>query len=180
MNAKEYPVIAMHEDDNVAIVVTTGGLKAGDQVRKHRSASAVTLVNAVPQGHKVALVNIAAGQAVLRYNVSIGIAKQNIEAGSWVHERLLEMPAARNFENLPMATAKVPLAEVLNDFTFEAKLSESHQLFKRKLNRVVILRNTNSLTTVVYSTQHFLLRVLSSLECAAPKLSRLAKCGLLL
>jgi galactarate dehydratase len=119
MNAKEYPVIAMHEDDNVAIVVTAGGLKAGDQVRKHRMAPAITLVNAVPQGHKVALVNIAAGQAVMRYNVSIGIAKQNIEAGSWVHERLLEMPAARNFENLPMATAKVPLAEALNDFTFE-------------------------------------------------------------
>ena len=119
MNANVYPVIAMHEDDNVAIVVTTGGLKAGDQVRKHRSASAVTLVNAVPQGHKVALVNIAAGQAVLRYNVSIGIAKQNIEAGSWVHERLLEMPAARNFDNLPMATAKVPLTEALSDFTFE-------------------------------------------------------------
>ena len=119
MNAKEYPVIAMHEDDNVAIVVTAGGLKAGDQVRKHRSASAVTLVNAVPQGHKVALVNIAAGQAVLRYNVNIGIAKQNIEAGSWVHERLLEMPAARNFDNLPMATAKVPMAEALSDFTFE-------------------------------------------------------------
>jgi galactarate dehydratase len=119
MNANVYPVIAMHEADNVAIVVTTGGLKAGDQVRKHRSASAVTLVNAVPQGHKVALVNIAAGQAVLRYNVSIGIAKQNIEAGSWVHERLLEMPAARNFDNLPMATAKVALAEALSDFTFE-------------------------------------------------------------
>ncbi len=119
MNAKEYPVIVMHEDDNVAIVVTAGGLKAGDQVRKHRTDSAITLVNAVPQGHKVALVNIAAGQAVIRYNVSIGIAKQNIEAGSWVHERLLEMPAARNFDNLPMATAKVPLAEALKDFTFE-------------------------------------------------------------
>jgi galactarate dehydratase len=119
MNANAYPVIAMHEADNVAIVVTAGGLKAGAQVLKHRDAKAVTLVNAVPQGHKVALVDIAAGQPVLRYNVSIGIAKQNIDAGSWVHERLLDMPSARNFDNLPMATAQVSVAKALTDFTFE-------------------------------------------------------------
>ena len=119
MDSSEFPVIAMHKADNVAIVVTAGGLKAGVKVRKHRDAPPITLINAVPQGHKVTLIDIKAGEPVTRYNVSIGIAKQNIQAGTWVHERLLEMPSARNFLNLPMATAKVPAADALTGYTFE-------------------------------------------------------------
>ncbi len=119
MDPSEFPVIAMHEADNVAIVVTSGGLKAGAKVKKHPGAPPVTLINAVPQGHKLALRSIQAGQPVTRYNVTIGIAKQNIEAGSWVHERLLELPSARNFFNLPMATANAPSVEALEGFTFQ-------------------------------------------------------------
>ena len=119
MDSSEFPVIAMHKADNVAIVVTAGGLKAGAKVRTHPDASPITLINAVPQGHKVALTDIKAGEPVTRYKVNIGIAKQNIQAGTWVHERLLEMPSARNFLNLPMATAKVPAADALTGYTFE-------------------------------------------------------------
>ncbi|MFZ4745235.1 MAG: UxaA family hydrolase, partial [Limnohabitans sp.] len=95
----------MHPADNVAIVVTAGGLKLGDRVRKALSQDSLVLLSAVPQGHKIALSDIAAGQAVIRYNVKIGNAKVDIPAGSWVHERLLDIPAARDFQNLPMATA---------------------------------------------------------------------------
>ena len=80
--------ITMHEGDNVAIVANDGGLPAGT-----RFPSGLTLVDKVPQGHKVALVDLAAGDAVRRYNVVIGRAARAIAAGSWVHERLLEMPA---------------------------------------------------------------------------------------
>ena len=140
MTATDFRVIAMHETDNVAIVVTTDGLKSGSQVRKHRNAPTVTLVNNVPQGHKVALVDIAAGQPVLRYNVSIGTAKQNIEAGSWVHERLLDMPKARNFDNLPMATAAVASTEPLVGYTFEGY---------RNADGTVGTRNILAVTTTV-------------------------------
>ena len=54
----------MHERDNVAIVANDGGLPAGTVF-----PSGLTLVDKVPQGHKVALVDLAAGDAVLRYNV---------------------------------------------------------------------------------------------------------------
>ncbi|MFM1764267.1 MAG: D-galactarate dehydratase [Pseudomonadota bacterium] len=114
-----HPTIAMHPADNVAIVVTAGGLKAGDHVQKGLSTDALVLLNAIPQGHKVALVDIAAGQAVLRYNVNVGIAKADIPAGSWVHERLLDMPAARDFQNLPMATAPQNAIKPLTGYTFE-------------------------------------------------------------
>ena len=119
VNPEIHPSIVMHPADNVAIVVAAGGLKPGDRVRRGTSSDALVLLNAVPQGHKVALIDIAAGQAVLRYNVSVGVAKDNIPAGSWVHERLLEMPAARDFQNLSMATAPKPSIEPLTGFTFE-------------------------------------------------------------
>ena len=132
MDSSEFPVIAMHKTDNVAIVVTAGGLKAGAKVRTHPDASPITLINAVPQGHKVALTDIKAGEPVTRYKVSIGIAKQNIQAGSWVHERLLEMPSARNFLNLPMATAKVPAADALTGYTFEGyRNSDGSDVFRK-------------------------------------------------
>jgi galactarate dehydratase len=106
--------ISMHERDNVAIVANDGGLPAGTVL-----AGGLTLVDKVPQGHKVALVDLAAGDAVLRYNVVIGRAAKAIAAGSWVHERLLEMPAARSLDGLPIATVKPPVMEPLEGYTFE-------------------------------------------------------------
>src|SRR5690606_15725770 len=73
----------------------------------------------VPQAHKVALADIAEGGVVRRYNVVIGHALQPIAAGSWVHERLLRMPAARTLEGLPMATAMQPALAPLDGYSFE-------------------------------------------------------------
>ena len=106
--------IRMHECDNVAIVANEGGLPAGTVF-----PNGLTLRDKVPQGHKVALADIAAGEPVLRYNVVIGRAVKPIPAGSWVHERLLEMPAARSLEGLPLATARRPQLPPLTGYTFE-------------------------------------------------------------
>src|SRR6185436_4468191 len=110
---KEPLYIKMHERDNVAIVANDGGLPAGT-----RFEDGLTLVEKVPQGHKVALVDLAAGDAVLRYDVTIGRAKQAIPAGSWVHERLLDMPAARSLEGLPISTVRSKPLEPLGGYTF--------------------------------------------------------------
>jgi galactarate dehydratase len=106
--------IKMHDRDNVAIVANDGGLPAGTQF-----PGGLTLVERVPQGHKVALVDLAPGDPVLRYNVVIGRAAKAITAGSWVHEKLLEMPAARSLEGLPVSTVKAPKLEALEGYTFE-------------------------------------------------------------
>ncbi len=71
-------------------------------------AAGLVLKDRVPAGHKVALTAIAAGAPVLRYGIAIGYATKPIAAGSWVHERLLEMPAARSLEGLPIATVTAP------------------------------------------------------------------------
>ena len=61
--------IRMHASDNVAIVANSGGLPAGTRVD-----DGLTLRDLVPQGHKVALVDIPAESAVVRDGVTIGYA----------------------------------------------------------------------------------------------------------
>jgi len=112
--AKEPLYIRMHEHDNVAIVANDGGLPAGAIF-----ASGLMLREAVPQGHKVTLIDLAADAPVLRYNVVIGHALRAIPAGSWVHERLLKLPPARELTGLPMATVKAPPLAPLEGYTFE-------------------------------------------------------------
>ncbi len=106
--------IRMHADDNVAIVANNGGLDAGTAL-----PSGLVLRDRVPQGHKVALVDIAAGAPVRRYGIPIGHALQAIAAGSWVHERLLQMPDARGLVDLPMATATPAPQPPLQGYSFE-------------------------------------------------------------
>jgi len=106
--------IQMHEADNVAIVANDGGLPEGTVL-----PSGLVLRDHVPQGHKVALTDLPADAAVLRYQVPIGYALQDIPAGSWVHERLLRMPPARELEGLPMATVQAPAHEPLEGYTFQ-------------------------------------------------------------
>ena len=107
-------VIRMHPDDNVAIVVNEFGLPAGAQL-----PSGPKLREHVPQGHKVALVDLASGAPVRRYNVVIGYAGEALPAGSWVNEQRLVMPTPPELDGLPIATDNAPLAPALEGFTFE-------------------------------------------------------------
>ncbi len=100
--------------DNVAIVVNQGGLPAGS-----RFADGLVLVEQVPEAHKVALVDMAEGEAILRYGVVIGYAKQPIARGSWVHEGLLTPPEAPALSGCPMSTAVPESLPGLEGYIFE-------------------------------------------------------------
>ena len=91
--------------DNVAVVVTPGGLPAGA-----RFASGLELREAVPEAHKVALADLAKGDAIVRYGATIGYANRAIARGSWVHEGLMTAPAAPPLADCPLAncTARDP------------------------------------------------------------------------
>jgi galactarate dehydratase len=127
--------IRMQAQDNVAIVANPGGLPAGTVL-----PDGLTLRDAVPQGHKVALVDIPTGGAVLRYGIAIGYALKDIAAGSWVHERLLQMPPARELDNLPIATVKPEPLPPLEGYTFEGY---------RNADGSVGTRNILAITTTV-------------------------------
>ena len=120
--------IRMHPNDNVAIIANDGGLPAGTVM-----PDGLTLRDKVPQGHKVALQDIATGQAVLRYNVPVGFAREAIAAGSWVHERLLDIPPARELQGLPMATVPAPEWTPLDGHTFEGFVNADGSVGTRNL-----------------------------------------------
>src|SRR5262249_21110829 len=107
-------VIRMHPGDNVAIVVNDFGLPAGAQL-----LSGPALREYVPQGHKVALVDIAQGAPVRRCNVVIGYAAQALPRGSWANEQTRWSHTRPALEGLPIATKNAPLAPALEGYTFE-------------------------------------------------------------
>ncbi len=127
--------IRMQPQDNVAIVANHGGLPVGTVL-----PDGLHMRDAVPQGHKVALVDIPADGAVLRYGIAIGYALKDIPAGSWVHERLLQMPLARELDNLPIATVKPTPLPPLEGYTFEGY---------RNADGSVGTRNILAITTTV-------------------------------
>ncbi|KAB2851155.1 MAG: galactarate dehydratase [Hyphomicrobiaceae bacterium] len=104
----------MHAADNVAIVADDLGLSKGAQI-----AGGASSREFIPQGHKIALADIAKGAPVRRYDVVIGYAAENLPAGSWVNEKRLVMPATPPLADLPVATHNTPLSPPLEGYSFE-------------------------------------------------------------
>lgn len=111
--------IRAHPLDTVATVVNEGGLPAGAVFD-----SGLTLIEDVAEAHKVALVDVAAGDPILRYGSVIGHAEYAIAKGSWVHEQRMHLPVAPSLENLPLATAVPPPMSALEGYTFEGFLND--------------------------------------------------------
>jgi galactarate dehydratase len=104
----------VHENDNVAVVVTDGGLPAGS-----RFESGLVLVEAIPETHKVALRDLAAGDPIVRYGVTIGHANRAIARGCWVHEGLITPPDAPALADCPLATTPPKPLPPLEGYAFE-------------------------------------------------------------
>ncbi|MDF7651861.1 galactarate dehydratase [Pantoea sp. Acro-805] len=106
--------IKVHDADNVAIVVNNQGLPAGT-----RFDDGLQLTEHVPQGHKVALVDIPEHGAILRYGEVIGTALRPIAQGSWIEESLVALPEAPPLNSLPLANNVPPTLPPLEGYTFE-------------------------------------------------------------
>jgi len=106
--------IKVHEADNVAIVVNDQGLPAGT-----RFADGLQLTEHVPQGHKVALDDIAQHAPILRYGEVIGTALRPIMRGSWIDESLVALPEAPPLSSLPLANNVPPVLPPLEGYTFD-------------------------------------------------------------
>jgi galactarate dehydratase len=111
--------IQVHAQDNVAIVANEGGLPPGTQFD-----SGLTLSEAIPEAHKVALSNIAQGAPIVRYGVVIGYAETPIDRGTWVHEGVMSLPPAPPLDQLPLATAVPHALPPLEGYTFDGFLNQ--------------------------------------------------------
>ncbi|MCR6597028.1 galactarate dehydratase [Bacillus halotolerans] len=106
--------IKVNVKDNTAIIVNDGGLKKGTVF-----PCGLMLEEDVPQGHKVALIDLNQGDAILRYGEVIGFADQSIKRGSWVREALVRMPAPPELHDLPIANKVPEPLPPLEGYTFE-------------------------------------------------------------
>ena len=113
-SVNEPRLIRVHSKDNVAVVVNEGGLPAGTKL-----ASGLELREAIPEAHKVTLADLAQGDAIMRYGVTIGYANRAVARGSWLHEGLMTVPQAPPLADCPMATATPEALAPLEGYTFE-------------------------------------------------------------
>jgi len=106
--------IRLHPMDNCAVIVNADGVGKGAEFD-----GGLVSVEAIPQCHKMALVTIAEGEDVIRYGQRIGVALQELAAGSWIRENQLHMPAAPPLSSLVLADAVPEPLPPLTGYTFE-------------------------------------------------------------
>ena len=73
--------LKIHKDDNVAVALSP--LKEGTKVIIDDQE--ITLKEDIPQGHKFSLSDITKDTPVIKYGAQIGLAKESIPTGSWIH-----------------------------------------------------------------------------------------------
>ncbi len=94
-------IILLHSEDNVAVARVS--LSPGQSIETQ--SAVLTVVNAIPAGHKVALERIQAGQPVRRYGETIGVASADIQPGEHVHEHNLAFhPFEHGFTYAPRSS----------------------------------------------------------------------------
>nr|WP_294863925.1 galactarate dehydratase [uncultured Pseudogulbenkiania sp.] len=145
--------IKVHPNDNVAIVANDGGLPAGTTF-----PDGLVLRERVPQGHKVALLDLAEGAPIVRYDVVIGYAARAIARGSWIEESLVRMPSAPRLDDLPVATRQAPALTPLEGYTFEGYRNPDGSVGTR--NILAISTTVQCVTGVV---EHAIQRIKSEL-----------------
>lgn len=107
-------LIKIHPDDTVAIVANDHGLSVGTEV-----PGGLILLDAVPQGHKVLLVDTEEGADIIRYGEVIGKAVTKLLRGSWLQEDFIRLPEPPALNELPLATKKAAHYPPVGRNTFE-------------------------------------------------------------
>ena len=75
----------IHAGDNVATALDDIAAADVVQVLGVAAPESIAARDAIALGHKIALRDIASGDAVVKFGVTIGRASRAIAAGEWVH-----------------------------------------------------------------------------------------------
>jgi altronate dehydratase len=130
-------LLRIQADDDVA--VATRDLHAGERVE------GVVVLDAIPRGHKLALRDRAAGQALNKFAHVIGIATRGIRVGQHVHTHNLAMPTAHQLPPALVAHGAARHAPVAPR-TFAGYLRDDGAVGTR--NWIGILTSVNCSATV--------------------------------
>ena len=92
-----FTALQVHNKDNVATVFGNG-VAEGNAVTvrsKRGEEHEVIALSAIPYGHKLACTPIRAGEHVVKYGESIGVASKDIRVGEHVHVHNLDSERGR-------------------------------------------------------------------------------------
>lgn len=148
MSGSSVDVVTLHPDDNVCVAVRP--LAAGTVVQP--LGRPVSLLAAVPAGHKIAVRPIPQGERVLKYGQTIGAATQPVEPGAWVHTHNL---GSGDFavDYAPASACPPPLAP-LTGRTFQGYRRADGRAGTR--NYLAVISTVNCSATVArYVAQRF-------------------------
>lgn len=100
--------VRVHPDDNVAVALRD--LEPGQRLELQDCE--VTAIEAIPNGHKVALVDVGPGSIVRKFGCPIGRATQAIAAGQYVHVHNVEtlLGGVENYRHDFTKAAPLPAA----------------------------------------------------------------------
>jgi len=135
------PIIRLHPNDNIVVARVDIGI--GTEVPSENFTSR----SQVPAGYKIAAQKILNGEPILKYNVTVGFANTNIEAGTMVHSHNTEF---REFDrDYAYATEYQPtqLLPESERATFQGYVRPNGKVGTR--NFIGILSTVNCSATVV-------------------------------
>ncbi|GHT63175.1 hypothetical protein FACS1894110_00400 [Spirochaetia bacterium] len=90
--------------DNVATALSD--VDAGTGELRGAKTGAITTEEHIPFGHKVALVDIARGEEIIKYRCPIGVALKDIKAGEYVHIHNVKSKLDERSNSFDAKTAK--------------------------------------------------------------------------
>jgi len=133
-------ILSLHDSDNV--VITRADLLPGAEIGR----DGIAVDAAIPRGHKVALVRIAKGEAVRKYNQIIGFAKEDIAPGDHVHVHNVEMQAFERDYAFGEAVQPVDFVPEESRASFEGFVRPNGKVGTR--NFIGVLTSVNCSATV--------------------------------
>ena len=89
--------IVIKAEDNLANLVGPGkkGQVVQCTIEDEQGEATVKLLDDVPANHKFAFVDIAEGEAIIKYGHNMGRASKDIEKGAYVHVHNIESNRGR-------------------------------------------------------------------------------------
>lgn len=88
-------IVVLSDADNVATCLADLDADTHIEVTVDGETRSITVRDAIPFGHKLAIRPLAVGADVLKYGEVIGRASEAIEPGQWVHVHNVESVRAR-------------------------------------------------------------------------------------
>jgi hypothetical protein len=101
--SRHWHATALRAGDNVATLLQP--VAAGEEVAVDIGGTETRLraLEAIPLGHKIALVAIRAGDAIIKYGECVGEATLDIPSGGWVHVHNVRSRRAQPATTPPMS-----------------------------------------------------------------------------